>query len=115
MEKIERKLEKIIRGYVPKHTTCAVEESKRQYLRGKEKNIILPAIKEKVERMGSPLEINITQHWDKQDPDMSVCKACKEVIYTAQYQLSILVNGEKVVQETSVKLCEPCYLKKNDT
>lgn len=101
-----RKLDAIILRYIPKHKTCAIEESKRQHLREKEKIAIL----EKIIPM-NPLEVSISQEWNKQDPDMSVCKACKEVIYGIQYELSILLNGEKIEQERPVKLCEPCYLK----
>lgn len=114
MQSLQNKLEKIIQGYIPKHTTCRFEEQKRVVLREKEKVSILPGIKEKVERMGHPLEVNIIQEWERQDPDMSVCKACKETIYGVQYQLSILVNGERVEQKRPVKLCEVCYLKKVD-
>lgn len=115
MSKLERAVDSIIAGYIPKHRTCAIEECKRKYLREKEKNIILPALTNKVELMGSPLDISITQHWDKQQPDMSVCKACKEVIYGTQYLLTIMVNEEPVEQTNAVKLCEICYLKRDDT
>jgi len=108
-----RKLEKIIQSYIPKNTRCRFDEAKREHLREKEKNVILPYVKEKVERMDSPLEIKITEDWQKIPPDMSVCRACKEVIYGVQYELSILVCGDKVPQEKRVRLCETCYLKKD--
>ncbi len=110
MIKWHRKLEAIILGYIPKHRTCSIEESKRQYLREKEKITIL----EQIISM-NPLELSITQEWEKQDPDMSTCKVCKEVIYGSQYQLTIMVNNEPVAQKDPVKLCEPCYLKKDAT
>ena len=113
MEAITRKLEKVIQSYIPKNTRCRFDEQKREHLREKEKNIILPGIKEKIEQLDNPTEISITTQWDKQGPDMSVCKNCKETIYGVQYQLSIFVCGEKVDQKKPVKLCEPCYLKKD--
>lgn len=110
--RIISKVEKIIRGYIPHHPTCAIEECKRAYLRQKEKNIILSGIKEKVEKISNPLQVSITEHWEKQDPDMSVCNACKNTIYGSQYMLFIQVCGENVEQSRPVKLCEPCYLSK---
>mgnify|MGYP006921348784 FL=1 len=109
----ERKVNSIITQYIQRWPNCAIMESQAKYFREKEKNIILPGIKEKIEQLDNPTEISITTQWDKQGPDMSVCKNCKETIYGVQYQLSIFVCGEKVDQKKPVKLCEPCYLKKD--
>lgn len=108
-------MEAVILVYLPKIRNCRFEECKRQYLREKEKIAILSALNEIAKRMSNPLEISVTQQWEKQDPDMSTCKACKQVIYGTQYELSIMVCGEKVEQDHPVKLCEPCYSKRNDT
>ena len=110
-----KKIEGIIQSYIPKNHTCASDESKRQYLRTKDKITILAAIKQKTDTMGNIIEVSVGANWEKQDPDMSVCKACKEVVYGPQYELLFMVCGERVEQTHPVKLCEPCYLKKDDS
>lgn len=112
---IINKLEKVIAKYIPKHTTCRFEEQKREMQRTNEKNHILDAAKEKVSMDNNPLSIEIEEVWEANDPDMSVCKVCKEVIYSTRYTLHFLLNKEKITPKTVVNLCEPCYTKaKND-
>lgn len=106
--KIMYKLEKIIVNYIPKHNTCRIEEAKREFKRGKEKEELLCIINEKVD-MANPLEININPIWEKKDPDMSVCTVCNETIYSTQYLLKIFVNGELIKQTREKVLCEHCY------
>lgn len=104
-----RKVEKVIQSYIPKNTTCRIQESKNEFLRGKEKVSTLQAI-EKLD-MGSPLEISVNHDWVKEDPDMSVCDSCKETIYTSQYKLQYTVNGEIVERDKETVVCETCYSK----
>ena len=112
---IINKLEKVIVKYIPKHTTCRFEEQKREMLRTNEKNNILQTIKEKVDIDNSPLLIEIKEIWEQSDPDMSVCRVCKDVIYSNRYNLHLSLNNEKITPHREVNLCEPCYLKsKND-
>lgn len=112
--KFIKKLEKVITKYIPKHTSCRFEEQKREMQRTNEKNHILDAAKEKVNMDNNPLSIEIEEVWEQNDPDMSVCKACKEVIYSTRYTLHFLLNKEKITPKTVVNLCEPCYLKANN-
>lgn len=100
------KLEKIIHSYIPKNTRCRFDEQKRQVLREKEKSRILSAI-EKV----NMVSVEVTNEWEQQPPDMSVCSACKETIYGNQYSMIYKLNGEPVEQGRPIVLCEPCYLK----
>lgn len=99
------KLEKVIRSYIPKAEKCRFEEQKRELLREQEKERILSAIPKNM------IEVNISNEWVKQEPDMSVCKICKETIYSTQYELKYYFNGEELEQERPVKVCEPCYVK----
>lgn len=102
------KLEKIIFQYIPKNKKCRPDEEKRKYLRQQEKNRILTHI----EKMNIGIEIG--NHWQEQAPDMSVCSACKETIYGKQFEMKWMLNGEEVPHDRPIKLCEPCYLKRND-
>jgi hypothetical protein len=99
------KINNILLGFIPKHTSCSFEEAKRQFIRDKEKvNII-----EQIEKVENPLEVVINTTFKKKDPDMSVCNICKEVIYSSQYVLRITLNDENIELNKPVKLCEPCY------
>jgi hypothetical protein len=102
---IIRKVEKVVTDYIPKHTTCRFEEQKRQISREKDKKEIIEAI-EKVE---NPVSVKIDIGWQPESPDMSVCRVCKETIYSTQYKLAININGENIQQSRPPKLCEPCY------
>lgn len=99
------KLEKVIQSYIPKAERCRFEEQKRELLRANEKERILSAIPKNM------IEVNFTNDWIKKEPDMSVCKVCKETIYATQYELKYYLNGEEIKQERPVKVCEPCYVK----
>lgn len=57
------------------------------------------------------ISVEYNNEWQKQDPDMSVCEVCKEVIFTTQYELKHYLNGEEIEREKPVKVCEPCYVK----
>lgn len=94
-------LEREIERYIPVHPRCRHEESKRKWLRMVEKNEILGNV--------NTLTADITISWVKQDPDMSSCRVCKEVIYGSIYKMEVVVEGEKVVQKRQPVLCEPCY------
>ena len=96
MHKIIRNLEKVIIQYIPKNNKCRIEEQKREFRREKEKQEILSHVKEKQE-MGLSVELKI--EWVEQDPDMSVCSVCKEVIYSNQYELKHYLNGEEIKKE----------------
>ena len=64
--KILRQLEKIIVSYIPKNTTCRIDEAKREFKRTKEKVELTNLIKEKAE-LSNPLNIDIKTIWEKQD------------------------------------------------
>jgi len=107
--KIINQLEKIIVSYIPKNTTCRIDEAKREFKRTKEKVELTNLIKEKTE-LSNPLNIDIKTSWEKQDPNMSVCTSCGETIYSTQYLLSITMDGELLQQQKPKILCEPCYV-----
>ncbi len=99
-----RKIENGILGYIPKNNRCRFDEQKRQFMRDKEKSIILDVLP-----LSTSIEIDF--NWVQKDPDMSVCNACKEVIYGNRYELEITLNNEVIQQQTTKNLCEQCYLK----
>lgn len=109
MNSLNRKLEKVITGYIPKNTRCRYEEQKNQVLRYKEKMIIL----QHMEKVENPASVNLSAEYVPVPPDMSVCRACKDVIYGNGYQLVYKLNGDIIPQGRPVILCEPCYNKAN--
>jgi hypothetical protein len=107
--KILRQLEKIIVSYIPKNSTCRIEEAKREFKRTKEKAELANLVNEKI-NFSNPLEIDIKTIWEKQSPNMSLCSSCFETIYSKQYLLSIKFNGELLQQQKPKILCEYCYV-----
>lgn len=106
-KKLMSNIEKVIVTYIPKNNRCRIDEAKNEFKRGKEKVEILQAINEKVD-MSNPLQMEIKTDWVQQPPNMSICRACKETIYSIQYTLKITVDGE-ILQINNKTLCEPCY------
>jgi hydrogenase maturation factor HypF (carbamoyltransferase family) len=112
-KQIIRLVEKVLVNIIPKHQTCRIEESKREFKREIEKKRILADF-EKVQMDNNPLSIEVKEQWEQIPPDMSVCKACKETIYTNQYILSFVLNSEKIEPTNRIVLCVACYYKKDD-
>lgn len=103
-------IEKVIARYIPKNTRCRFEEQKNEMLREKEKGIILQSM----EKVNNPASISLTADFVQQEPDMSVCRICKEVIYGVNYRLEYKLNGGLIYQDRPVNLCKPCYLNTNE-
>ena len=108
---MEKKIEKIITTYIPKNDRCRIAEAKNEFRRGKEKAEILGKVKEKVDMV---LSVDIKTYWEIVMPNMSVCKACNETIYSPQYVLNIYVCGEKLDLNCPKVLCQNCYNNIND-
>ena len=109
MRNPNRKLEKVIQAYIPKNARCRFDEQKREVLREREKIIILEAM----EKVSNPCSVELSAEYVPVPPDMTPCRACKEVIYGTGYELVYKLNGEVLPQGRPVRLCEPCYLKSN--
>lgn len=88
---------------IPKNKTCRINESKRQFQRESIAKKVIDGISKKV----IPTNVSIELCYQDEAPDMSVCKACKETIYSVQKVLVLKLNDEVI--ETNLKLCEPCY------
>ena len=99
------KLDRAILKYIPKHHRCRFEEQKREFRRQKEKREIMDS---------NPLGLSIEIVWTKEDPDMSVCRSCENVVYGPKYRMTINMGGDIVEPARPVVLCEPCYMKNND-
>ena len=91
---------------IPKNKTCAIDEGKRQFQR----ESIAKKIIEEVSKKEIPTNVSIEVAYIEQAPDMSVCKACKETIYSVQKVMVVKIQDEVI--ETNLKLCEPCYYAK---
>ena len=91
---------------IPKNKICAINESKRQFQR----ESIAKKVIDEVSKKEVPTNVSIEVCYEDEAPDMSVCKACKETIYSVQKVLILKLNDEVI--ETNLKLCEPCYYAK---
>ena len=95
-------LDKIILKYIPIHKTCRFKEQARKMQREKEKSEIMGKVADNI-------TINIRSEWIKEDPDMNVCRACRDTIYSNQFRLQIYINNEPITQNRPVTLCTNCY------
>jgi len=93
-------LDKIILLYIPRNLKCRPEEQKNEIARAKNKEEILKQV---------PPGVELAITWQQSDPDMSVCRRCKDVIYSINYELVIIFGNDCITQNRPVKLCEPCY------
>jgi tRNA(Ser,Leu) C12 N-acetylase TAN1 len=107
-KKILNEIDAIIMTYIPKHNSCRIIESKREFLRAKEKVEFMGKVNEKV-NTATPLNIDIKTDWEIESPNMSVCQSCKETIYSPQYVLNVYVCGEKLDLNCPKIICQNCY------
>ena len=102
---LENKIEKVIVSYIPKNTRCRFDEQKRQMIREKEKKEIM----QQAEKIEMPITLSLD--FEKLDPDMSVCRACKDTIFGDQFRMKIMLNDTVIAQNRPINLCKTCYEK----
>ena len=97
-------LNKVLFTFIPKNTRCRFEEQKNEAKRESEKKHIMA----QVEKIENPASVELSFDWEPMQPDMSVCSACKEVVYSNPFKLVIKFQGEVINTKRPVVMCEAC-------